>query len=63
MDINFAITAIAVVLAVLMGGIVLALLRRMNRAELHWKSRAQDLDLQLGSYDALFGAFPGLALP
>lgn len=59
---NLVITVLAVALALLMGGVVLALLRRVNQAELHWKTRAQNLDIQIGSYDALFGAFPGLVL-
>ncbi|GHA91701.1 two-component sensor histidine kinase [Algimonas arctica] len=61
-DTQFSITAIAVLLAVLMGCVMLALLRRMGRAEMRWKSRALNLDAQVGNYDAVFGAYPGLVL-
>lgn len=61
-NIDLIVTALAVALAVLMGIVLLALLRRTNRAEMHWKSRAQELDHQIGHYDALFGAYPGLIL-
>ena len=62
MDANLAVTVIAVALAVLMSGIVLVLLRQTNRAERRWKRRAKDLDRQLASYDAVFGAYPGLVM-
>ena len=61
-DAGFAVTVVAVALAVLMSGLVLVLLRQTNRAERRWKRRAKDLDRQLGRYDAVFGAYPGLVL-
>lgn len=45
-----------------MGGIVLALLGRVNRSEQRWKLRARDLDHQIGHYDAVFGSYSGLVL-
>jgi len=45
-----------------MGGIVLALLSRVNRSEQRWKMRARDLDHQIGHYDAVFGSYSGLVL-
>ena len=61
-DASFAVTVIAVALAVLMSGVVVLLLQRTNRAERRWKVRAKELDRQLGQYDAVFGAYPGLVL-
>ena len=61
-DINFAVTAIAVLLAVIMGVIVIALLSRVNRSEQRWKLRVRDLDHQIGHYDAVFGSYSGLVL-
>ena len=62
LDTNIAVTVIAVALAVVMSVVVLLLLRQTNRAERRWKVRARDLDRQLGQYDAVFGAYPGLVL-
>ena len=59
---NFAATAIAVALAVLMSAVVVVLLRQNARAERRWKTRAKALDRQVGQYDAVFGAYPGLVL-
>jgi signal transduction histidine kinase len=61
-DISFAVTVLAVVLAVIMSCVMVALLKRMGRAELQWKSRAKALDALVGNYDAVFGAYPGLVL-
>lgn len=59
-DISFAVTSLATGLALVMGLVVLLLLRRLGRSELHWKQKATDLDHQIGGYDAVFGAYPGL---
>lgn len=61
-DIDFLISLIAMLIAVMMGVLVVILLRRLNRTERHWKARARDLDQQIGQYDAVFGAYPGLVL-
>lgn len=60
--IAFLITAIAIGLAVIMAVVVIILLLRLNKAEAHWKNRARKLDWQIGQYDAVFGAYPGLVL-
>ncbi|MGB6229227.1 MAG: ATP-binding protein [Litorimonas sp.] len=61
-DINLALTALSVGLAVIMGGVVLALLSRVNTSETVWKTRARDLDRRVGDLDAVFGSYPGLVL-
>ncbi|MGB3455201.1 MAG: ATP-binding protein [Litorimonas sp.] len=57
-----AVTSVAVGLAVIMAVLMVALLRRVGRSEGQWKVRARDLDQQVGGYDAVFGAYPGLLL-
>ncbi|MEM7730332.1 MAG: tyrosine protein kinase, partial [Pseudomonadota bacterium] len=61
-DIQLAATGIAIGLALVMGVVVVALLSRIGRSEALWKTRARELDVQLGGYDAVFGAYPGLML-
>ena len=61
-DIPLVVTSLAMGLSLIMGLMVILLLRRVGKAELHWKQRATDLDLQIGGYDAIFGAYPGLVL-
>ncbi|WP_298914169.1 PAS domain-containing sensor histidine kinase [uncultured Algimonas sp.] len=61
-DIHLAVTSVAVGLALLMGGLVVILLRRLGLSELRWKARARELDRQIGGYDSVFGAYPGLVL-
>jgi signal transduction histidine kinase len=61
-DINLIVTMLATGLSLIMGLIIVLLLRRIGRTELSWKERAQDLDQQIGGYDAIFGAYPGLVL-
>ncbi len=62
LDTELSVTIVSVALAVLMSVVVLLLLRKTARAETRWKKRARDLDKQLGQYDAVFGAYPGLVL-
>lgn len=61
-DIPLVVTSLAMGLSLIMGLMVILLLRRVGKAELHWKQKATDLDLQIGGYDAIFGAYPGLVL-
>lgn len=61
-DINLAVTIVSVALAVVMAAILLVLLSRLNRSEQRWKGRAKALDQQIGQFDGVFGAYPGLVL-
>lgn len=61
-DMNLAISAVSVALALAMGLILLVILGRINRSEKRWKGKAKDLDRQIGQYDGVFGAYPGLVL-
>ncbi len=62
LDTSAVVSAISVALAVGLSVVVLVLLRQSSKVERRWKLRARDLDRQLGRYDAVFGAYPGLVL-
>ena len=62
LDTSVVVSGIAVALAIGLAIVVLVLLRQGSRTERRWKTRARELDQQIGRYDAVFGAYPGLVL-
>lgn len=62
MDMTLSVTIVAVTLTLIMAVILIIVLRRMTVTQASWKGRAKSLDAQIGNYDAVFGAYPGLVL-
>lgn len=52
----------AVVLAVLASLFALRAISQSGEAGRRWKNKASELDRQIGEYDSIFGAYPGLIL-
>lgn len=61
-DPYLVVTVGSVVLAVLASLIALRTLNRSGQTGRRWRHKAAELDRQIGEYDSIFGAYPGLIL-
>lgn len=59
---DFLITAGAVFLAIVSAIFGFRAISQQGRSDQRWKEKAVDLDHQIGRYDSIFGAYPGLIL-
>jgi signal transduction histidine kinase len=62
LDPFLVVTIGSVILAVLASLIALRTLNRSGVSGRRWKNKAAELDRQIGEYDSIFGAYPGLIL-
>jgi len=62
LDTNLIITLGAVLLAIGSAIFAFRAISQQGRSNQRWKDKAVDLDNQIGRYDSIFGAYPGLIL-